>query len=347
MADSIDNNGVVTDTTSNALVRVCDSFFKRVDGGYRFAIRTYSGNIKVYSSPFVIKLPACEAKLIYIKNITREVVYTDSVKTADDVTVTCASPFEFHYHVHDDALSIKKVFQELNADKLVKDLVKTIVDLVVTNSNSKVVKHKFSISKKTNDHRNFDVNVDFFVDDGKLDENVRRRIVQYFKLIYEQYGIILDRIVNLDFDEPSKIVDAETDAKAQSIRNKTAMEKAKNDYEINMLSAKLEKIKREYDYETLYAAATKFKLSSDEIYEILKRQFTQANTTIIESNGGFDSIIAAILSGFKAYSLERNKGVIGDESTSRELSTDISHNEGSDVIDVDYTEDDNMGPRKK
>ena len=321
------NDNIKSDTTeikAGVVAQVCDGFLRRIPAGYRFAMKTYSGKIKVYSSPFVFRLPATEAKIICIYTLERTVTYSDSVKTRDNITVTCGTPIKYHFHINDDAVSIRRVFNEIEADQRINDLIKEIIDLIVKNSEAKFIKNGFSVSPTRIPKW--------------LNPSVQAQIVNNFYVIRNKYGAVIENVLNVDFNEPKEILDAETKSKAATIERQTALDNAKNEANIEMMKARIEYIKRIYNYESLYHAVVKFHLSSHEVCELLKREFTKTNVTIVETPGGLDALTAAILSGFKDY-LGHNKSS-GNQTNDNSSSTtkQDSANPSSDFIDVDYSD---------
>lgn len=343
-----DDKKVSYEIKGNVLAQVYTGLLRRVAAGYRCAVRTYTGKIKVYSSPFVLRMPYTEAKFICIHTLERTITYSDSIKTVDDITVTCGSPIVYHLRVGDNAKSISKIFNEIQADDRIKEIIKEIIDLIVKNSETSSIKNGFGVSPN---------NIPKW-----LSYDVKQEIIRRFNIIRDKYGVIIENVLNVDFNEPQEILQAETEAKAQKIKNNTAKEKALTEFEIDRqraendvfvgeLRAKIDYIKKAYDYKSLYEAACTFNLSTSEIHELLKRQFTQTNTTIIETKGGFDALAAAILKGLKEYSLANknsvnsNSDVVSGEKDLPSTVSNDSYNEGdfdSDIVDVNYTDiDDN------
>ena len=321
-----EKNSDSTEIKTGVVAQVCDGFLRRVAAGYRFAMRTYSGNIKVYSSPFVFRLPATEAKFICIYTLERTVTYSDAVKTIDNITVTCGSPIKYHFHINDDAVSIRKAFNEIEADQRINELVKDIIDLVVKNSKAEDIKNGFSISP---------TRIPTW-----LSPSVQAQIHNNFYIIRNKYGAVIENVLNVDFNEPKEILDAETKSKAAKIERETALNNARNDASIEMMKARIEYIKRIYNYDSLYHAVVKFHLSSQEVCELLKREFTKTNVTIIETPGGLDALTAAVLSGFKDYlgQAKSSGQQVNDNSSS--ITKENGTNQHSGFIDADYSDTD-------
>ncbi len=309
---------------TGVVAQVCDGFLRRVPAGYRFTMKTYSGRIKVYSSPFVFRLPATEAKFICIYTLERTVTYSDAVKTADNITVTCGSPIKYHFHINDDAASIRKAFNEIEADQRINDLIKEIIDLIVKNSEAKSIKHGFSVSPTRIPRW--------------LSPNVQAQIVNNFNIIRNKYGAVIENVLNVDFNEPKEILDAETKSKAAGIERQTAIDNAANEARIEIMKSRIEYIKRCYNYEALYQAYKKFNLSSHEICDLLKREFTKANVTIIETPGGLDALTAAVLSGFKDYLGPKTFGQQANDNSSSTTKDDDVKQSSSNYIDIDYSD---------
>ena len=274
----------------NALVQVYPGFVSKIHSGFVFAARDYFGTIQVYenSFPLVARLPFAEAKFINISRLSREVTYPDGIKINERVTVFCAAPIKYHFYVGDSVNDIRKVFDEINADKNVKDLVKNIVDLVVKNMDVEKVLNKFIICED---------NLQELLHNKP---RVIRQVEDFFNQIYDRYGIIIEDIFDIDFNDPEKVIEAETARRTKAIENETELECAQIELQISQIKAQMDFIKSVTDFESLSYAVQVLGLTTDEVCQFIRAKLLKDkdNITVIESLGGVDSLTSAGLNYF-------------------------------------------------
>lgn len=296
---------------SNVLVQKCEGWLIRVKAGYKLAIQR-NGGIDVYGAGFAVKFPWQPANLVAVHTLNREFEYKDALKTKDGVTVNASSKIRYKFHANKRPSSVEIVNGQPNADASIQDFVQDIVTTVVKNSDAMFINRAFDIIK--------DNLPDWF------DSDTVEKIEQIFDTILNVYGCDVECVHMCDFNDPQSVIDAENEAKAQDIRNETALKKAKNDFEIGQYDIRLEYLKQRCDYASIYEAAMLYNLSSAQVAEIIKRKVTKDNCTIIEGGSNTDSLMIALMAGFKEYVNSRN-GLPNNSSDSASIETDVDDEE--------------------
>lgn len=296
---------------SDVLIQECKGLIIRVEDGYKLALQK-NNRVDVYGTGYVFRWPWQLARLTANHSLNREFEYKDALKTRDNITVAAASSIKYKFRGNGNPSGVRMLNSQPNADANIVDFVQDIVTTIVRNSNHEMINHAFDVTPS---------NIPSW-----LDSITKLKIKHIFYVIKNDYGCEIELIHMCDFNDPQTVIEAENEAKAQSIRNKTALEKAQTEFKIEQYKLLLENIKQNYNYSALYNAAKMYNLSSSDIRDILKRQVTQTNSTIIEGGLGLDAILGALMTGFRDYALKQ-----------REISTRDSGDK-SEPIDADYSE---------
>lgn len=299
---------------NNALVQTYTGLFSRIHAGFRFVTRSVTGKIVVYddSFPIVGRQPFTEAKFINISRLSRTITYPDGVQISDDVTVTCSAPITYHFYVIDKPWALARVFKEVNADQNISELVKKIVDAVVNNMDPNKVRHKFTISY-------------FNLNSLISDQNVVNSIKDMFHDIRNRYGIHIDDIMDIDFNEPQTIIDAKHASKVQAIENQRNIDKATTDLQVAGLNAQAALILKQADYRALQFGMEILGWTPEEMTEYIKADLLKNNPnvsiSVFRGFGGLDGAAAMVLNSF--YKKYNNPSGSVDQ-------------EQDDIIDVNF-----------
>lgn len=217
MAKEYDSDALVQDYKGNVILPIA---------GHVYVVRTFFGFYKIIhnekqnaegilpSLSLKIRFPFSQVKLIKNMETTAVIELKDPILTHDGLNATPApGGFTFKYEVLDDKENYKKLYN-LNDDamKNVKASIQQIIGFIVNRGTMDEVKKTFNI--------NFSDNIWWpeWINDSD-DINILKDM---YSKIEREYGIKITEIMTVDFNEPTRVVQANEELKAAESEKKTA-----------------------------------------------------------------------------------------------------------------------------
>ena len=218
MESTYDQNALAQDYKGNILHRV---------EGHVYVVRTFFGKYNIKKGRLSFRWPFQQVKLVKNVETSGIITFDDPITTNDGIDATQGQPINYLYEVVDKDKYYKNVFekttdlvQNVNID--LKDIIGDIINSAILED----VRHNFSIERyygrdsegnpveklrtpdwleKTKDSQ------------GNLTSNpnpIYAETLRKLKDIEEKYGIRINSIKTIDFNEPTQIREAREAAEA-------------------------------------------------------------------------------------------------------------------------------------
>ena len=214
---------------SNTLVQDYKGIVLLPIAGHVYVVRTFFGfyrivhdekknaNSKIkHSLALKFRMPFSQVRLIKNVPTVEKMVINDSIITKDGINaIPAPGGFDFKYEVVDNKDNYKNLYN-LNGDAMkgVKSSIKQIISFIINRGTLDKVRVTFNIDfSKDKDHGRWPEWIEG-TDKDLLDS--------MYDKIEEQYGIKVTEISAVDFNEPTRIVEANEELKAANTKAEAA-----------------------------------------------------------------------------------------------------------------------------
>lgn len=269
-------------------------------------------------------MPWNKKTLVWIGNTSFSCEFNSPLHNIEEWELT-VKPVVVTYHVRkgkklsETQTGVEKFYEQQEALKNVKETMNSLIVSIVKNS-------------KYDKLKGLQLDIDFIKEKGRngfLNE-LESEILYRIDVLSKEYGIAIDSIKFGDIDKPKVITEAQAEQEKQRIENETNLAKAMNDRKIAELNAEASAILSSVDYKLLYEFAKEMNLNTEQITDILKRQLTKSNATIIEGGMSLDSIVALALGNFNKFARSQNQ-----------VNNNYQNADEENIINSTYSENDN------
>ena len=298
MESTYDRDALAQDYKGNILHRV---------EGHVYVVRTFFGKYKIKKGRLSFRWPFQQVKLVKNVETSGIITFDDPITTNDGIDATQGQPINYLYEVVDKDKYYKNVFEKTtdlvqNVNIELKDIIGDIINSAILED----VRHNFSIEryyerdsegnpveklrtpdwlKKTKDSQ------------GNLTSNpnpIYEETLRKLKDIEEKYGIRINSIKTIDFNEPTQIREAREAAEAAKHKEDEAERLRNIKREDNKVEAEKEALKVKETLEKVKEFAESNHLSDDERQQLMIRVITP-NASYTNTN--FDMGAAASVLG--------------------------------------------------
>ena len=260
-----------------------------------------TGSTKIKRPGLHFITPWNKKTLVWTGNTSFSCKFDNPLHNSEEWELT-VKPVVVTYHVRkgkkasDDKTGIEKFYEQQEALKNVKEAMDSLIVAIVKNS-------------KYDRLKGLQLDIGFIKNKGKNGylNDLENEILYRIDSLSKEYGIAIDSIKFGDVDKPKVITEAKAEQEKQRIENETNLAKAINDRKIAELNAEADAIVSSVDYKLLYEFAKETKLNTEQITDILKRQLTKSNATIIEGGMSLEKLLAVALGKFNDYAQSQNR----------------------------------------
>ena len=187
----------------NALVQDYKGHILHREAGHVYVVKTFFGfyKIKGKRARFSFRWPFQQAKLVKNVETIGVVNFEGDLTTGDGLPTIQGQPIEFQYEVIDKKNYLKNLFENVDMAKNINSCMKDIISTIVSSSKLGDIRHTFSL----NVFNGFVNGPDWFNNSAY---DLAGQVNEKLKNLELKYGIKINSVLTIDFDEPEDIREA-------------------------------------------------------------------------------------------------------------------------------------------